>query len=156
MLALRDGFAVTDCDGSPLRWLRLVEADRDETRMNDGACDRHGRLCSGRMHVDGAPGYGSLYRLDPDGTVTRVLTGVGVSNGIGWSPDDSTMYYADTVAGGVDAFDFDLDAGTIANRRRSCTLRPRDLTTPTPDRHQRGESSARVPVSGGFRRPFAG
>ena len=45
------------------------------------------------MAVDNTPGAGSLYRLDPDGSVRIVLREITVSNGIGWSPDGGTAYY---------------------------------------------------------------
>lgn len=74
------------------------------------------------MHLGEVHAAGSLYRLDPDGRVETVLPSVTISNGIGWSPDESVMYYVDTATLGVDAFEFDGDAGTISNRRRVATL----------------------------------
>jgi sugar lactone lactonase YvrE len=87
------------------------------TRMNDGACDRAGRFFGGTMAFDERPGAGSLYRLDLDGTVSTVLDGLTVSNGLGWSPDDRTVYLSDSGAATVWAFDYDLDAGTFGRRR---------------------------------------
>jgi sugar lactone lactonase YvrE len=81
-------------------------------RANDGACDREGRLWIGTMMIDESPG-GALYRYD--GALERVLDGVGMSNGIGWSPDGTRMYYIDSLAHRVDVFDYD---GDISNRRR--------------------------------------
>jgi len=87
------------------------------TRMNDGACDRAGRFFGGTMAFDERPGAGTLHRLDLDGTVRTVLDGLTVSNGLGWSPDDRTMYLSDSGATSVWAFDYDLDTGTPSNRR---------------------------------------
>ena len=69
------------------------------------------------------PEAGALYRLDPDGTVTKMLEGVTISNGLGWSPDGTTMYYVDTPTMRVDKFDFDPVSGDIANRREFVTIR---------------------------------
>jgi sugar lactone lactonase YvrE len=69
---------------------------------------------------DGDPtstGTAKLYRLDADGSVTPMLSGVRVSNGIDWSPDERTMYFADTPTGRIDAFDYDVETGAIRNRR---------------------------------------
>jgi sugar lactone lactonase YvrE len=44
-------------------------------------------------------------------------SGFHVSNGIGWSPDDRVMYFADSAHGKIYAYDFDLDSGEVANRR---------------------------------------
>lgn len=126
VLAGKSGFAVLDAWDSPLRVVAEVESERDDTRMNDGACDCRGRFWAGTMHVDLEPGHGSLYRLDHDLTVTRMLTGVSVSNGIAWNSDNTTMYYVDTPTGGIDAFDFDLEAGTIRERRRIVDFDPVD------------------------------
>ena len=87
------------------------------TRMNDGACDRAGRFFGGTMAFDERTGGGTLYRLDLDGTVRTVLDGLTVSNGIGWSPDDRTMYLSDSGQTSVWAFDYDLDSGEMTNRR---------------------------------------
>ena len=65
---------------------------------------------------------GQLVRLDPDGTLTPLLGDVKLSNGLDWSPDGETFYFTDTPTLGIDAFDYDLDAGTIANRRRVVTI----------------------------------
>jgi sugar lactone lactonase YvrE len=46
-----------------------------------------------------------------------VLTGLTISNGIGWSPDGGTMYLSDSGTGLVEAFDFDGGTGAISGRR---------------------------------------
>lgn len=86
-------------------------------RFNDGKADPWGRFWAGTM-VEGTDGAGALYRLDPDHSLHRVLTGVTISNGLGWSPDGRTMYYIDTTARGVDAFDHDPSTGELTARRR--------------------------------------
>src|SRR5260370_7944125 len=73
--------------------LATAEPGKPGNRMNDGACDRAGRFYAGTMANDESPGKGTLYRLDPDHAVTELFTGLGISNGIGWSPDDRLMYY---------------------------------------------------------------
>src|SRR5262249_28222326 len=62
-------------------------------------------------------GAGSLHRLDPDGSVHTMLSGVTISNGIDWSLDGRRMYYVDSPTRRIDVFDFDGAAGGIANRR---------------------------------------
>jgi len=61
---------------------------------------------------------GSLYQLSPDGAVTELIGGVALSNGLDWTDDRRVFYYADSLAGGVDAFATDPDAGTLSGRRR--------------------------------------
>jgi sugar lactone lactonase YvrE len=105
-----------------LRLIAPVDHDRPKVRMNDGACDSSGRFWAGTMHVDEVSEVGSLYCLAPDGNVEMMLANVTISNGIGWSPDDTVMYYVDTPTLGVDAFDFDPASGAITNRRRVVTI----------------------------------
>jgi len=92
------------------------------TRMNEGACAPDGSFYCGSMAYDLTPGAASLYRLDPDGTTTTVLTGLTISNGVDWSPDGTLAYYVDTATGRIDVFDFDSATG-LSNRR--------PFTTPT-------------------------
>ena len=118
ILGLPDGFATFSPESEQLEELAPVEADDPTTRMNDGKCDERGRFWAGTMAYDARPEAGSLYRLTPDGRVRKMLSGVTISNGLDWSPDGGTLYYIDSLAGGVDAFDFDADAGEIDGRRR--------------------------------------
>ena len=116
VLAAGRGFLFVDETGS-VRELAQAEEDHTEVRMNDGACDPQGRFWAGTMAYDESPGAGALYRLELDGSCTTVLTGLTISNGIGWSPDATTMYLNDSGTGCVDVFRFDGPSGAISDRR---------------------------------------
>lgn len=122
-LAVRDGFALIEDGDSRVRLVAPLEADDPDTRMNDGACDRAGRFWAGTLSASRRPS-GALYRWTGEKEPARMLDGLTISNGIGWSPDDRQMYYIDTGTGGVDAFDFDLASGGIANRRQLIVIDP--------------------------------
>jgi L-arabinonolactonase len=113
VLATRDGFALWDF--SRLCWLGDPEADKPESRFNDGSVDRQGRFWAGTMTEEGAAS--SLYRLTPDKKITTMETGLTISNGLGWSLDQTTFYLTDTKRNYIYQFDFDPLSGCIANRR---------------------------------------
>jgi sugar lactone lactonase YvrE len=117
VVAMRDGFAYLDPASGRVDLIAPIEQDKPHQRMNDGSCDAQGRFWAGTMALDCTPGAGSLYRLDPDERAHRVLADVTVSNGIDWSLDGRTMYYADTGTQRIDVFDFEPETGAIANRR---------------------------------------
>ncbi len=94
--------------------IREIPAER-ETRFNDVCADPAGRVFCGTMPAPDHPG--SLYRLDPDGALTQVLTGIGISNGIGFAPDRKRMYYTDSPTHNIYIFDYDIATGEISNRR---------------------------------------
>lgn len=102
--AVERGFALFDEDGAEHE-LGPLWSDAG-VRMNDGGCDPDGRFYGGSMAYDNRTGAGSLYRLNADGAVSVVLSGVSISNGLAWSPDHSLAYYADTETGRVDVFDY--------------------------------------------------
>lgn len=114
VLAGENGFAFFDPHTRVLERIADPEADRPETRFNDGAVDRRGRFWAGTL---GITFQNSLYRLDPDLSLRRMETGIDISNGIGWSPDNRVMYYVDSTPQQIYAYDFDLESGEIANRR---------------------------------------
>ena len=116
VVAAGPGFLFVDEEGS-VRELAQPEGGRTDVRMNDGACDPQGRFWAGTMAYDESPGAGALYRLELDGSCTTVLTGLTIANGIGWSPDGSTMYLNDSGTGCLETFRFDSDSGAITNRR---------------------------------------
>jgi sugar lactone lactonase YvrE len=114
----RDGLLSVDEPGGKVEPLVPIELDMPESRMNDAKCDSRGRLWSGTFSTKFVRKAGSLYRIDADLTLTRACPDIDISNGIAWSPDESRMYYVDTLARGVDVFDYDIDTGTTTNRRR--------------------------------------
>ncbi|MBL8100683.1 MAG: SMP-30/gluconolactonase/LRE family protein [Anaerolineales bacterium] len=85
-------------------------------RMNDGKCDPAGRLLAGTMAMDEKESAGNFYSFN--GKDAEVLIpNVTISNGMAWSPDHKTFYYIDTPTRQVQAFDYDLKTGKIANPR---------------------------------------
>jgi sugar lactone lactonase YvrE len=124
-LVMEDGIRVTGPGRAGTDDARLfapLEHDDSSTRMNDACCDRAGRLWVGSMAKDSRPGAGSLYRVDPDGSVTRVLRDLSISNGIDWSPDDRSMYFIDSETRRVDVMDYDLETGRPSGRRTLAEL----------------------------------
>ncbi|MGG1516034.1 SMP-30/gluconolactonase/LRE family protein [Paenibacillus oryzisoli] len=101
------------------------EAHLPGNRFNDGKCDTAGRFWAGTMKMNETGAAGSLYCLEPDGTLRTVLSGaVTISNGIGWSPDNRTMYYIDTPTKKVVAYSYDAATGAISEPRRVVTIPP--------------------------------
>ena len=90
---------------------------REGIRFNDAAVDPAGRVWVGSMDIAEKEPLGVLYRLEQSGALTPVVTGVTVSNGIGWSPNGGTMYLSDSGTATIDAFDFDGVTGAISRRR---------------------------------------
>ena len=82
------------------------------------------RAGSGRDRCTSAEAepLGELYRLDPGGRLNPVVKNVTVSNGLGWSPDGSRMYYADSPLRRVDVFDYDPATGEAFARRTFADL----------------------------------
>jgi len=127
VLNLRDGIALVDRDGGKT-W--LVYWARDGVRGNDAAVDPAGRLWAGTMRYDTAAGGGWLARVEPSGAAKVVLDAVTISNGIGWSPDHSRMYYIDTPEQRIDVLDYDSDTGEATGRRPLCSV---EGTSGSPD-----------------------
>jgi sugar lactone lactonase YvrE len=94
-------------------------------RFNDAATDPRGRVWVGSMDINESSAVGVLYRLDRGEHgpgLTQVVTDVTVSNGLGWSPGGSRLYYVDSPARRVDVFDYDLDTGGLSSRRTFADL----------------------------------
>ena len=113
---------VMDETGGVRPFARL-STDADLVTLNDAKCDPQGRLWAGTYAKDLSRGCGALYRIDGDGSVTTVLKDVSFSNGLDWSPDGTSLYYIDSMARTVDAFDFDPVRGAISHRRTILTIR---------------------------------
>ncbi len=117
VLALRDGFYRFDPDSRHAEVIVRPQEMQPGDRFNDGKCDRQGRFWAGTMDHEEGEARGDLYRLDRDDTVKRFPAGFVVTNGLGWSPDNKTMYFTDSAGRTIYAYDFDAATGDIEKRR---------------------------------------
>jgi sugar lactone lactonase YvrE len=115
LLALRSGLVRFDPSSGRRRTLVDAPYDTATERFNDGKADAQGRLWVGTIHDRREP-HAALYRY-ADGQLERMAGDITVSNGLAWSPDARTLYWADTKAHAVYAFDFERAGGAITNRR---------------------------------------
>ena len=114
LLFMAEGAVAVWRDGSLEHILDEIPDERGN-RFNDVIADPAGRVFCGTMPKDDRPAR--LYRLDPDGSLTVVLEDVGLSNGLGFTPDRRQMYYTDSTSRKIYRFDYDVDTGVIANQR---------------------------------------
>jgi len=60
---------------------------------------------------------GKLYRLGADRTPTIMVEGLGIPNGICWSPDGTRFYLSDSQRRTIFTYDYAQESGQISNRR---------------------------------------
>ena len=120
--ALATGLHVLDLESGEVTPISDPEADLPRNRLNDGKVDRRGRFVFGSMDTAEDDRSGRLYRLDPDWSVTVLDDDLICSNGPCWSPDDSTFYFSDTWSGEIWAYDYDIEVGSVSNRRGFATI----------------------------------
>jgi L-arabinonolactonase len=125
LIATQRGLSFFDPTNGELQRVAAPEAD-PLNRSNDGTVDAKGRLWYGTMRnnfaADGSgipvtEAKGALYRIDPDLTATTMESNVFIPNAACFSPDNRTFYFTEAPAGVIYAYDFDLERGTIANKR---------------------------------------
>ena len=116
------GFHFWDGKSTALEFISHPEEGKAEARFNDGKVDRAGCFWAGTMDARNATS--ALYRLDADLSVRRMEEGITISNGIGWSPDNRKMYYADSLRYAVYEFSFDLKTGRINERKVFLQVEP--------------------------------
>ena len=144
VMALRDGVYLAREWGGDLQLLASAPYDTTRLRFNDGKCDAQGRFWAGSMYEPKDQALGTLYMLDGQGlhamvggmkegvesgvmngvmsgaksaALSDVLGGVVTANGLAWSPDGRTAYWADTAAHQIRAFAFDAASGQFTNAR---------------------------------------
>ncbi|MGJ3254305.1 MAG: SMP-30/gluconolactonase/LRE family protein [Elainellaceae cyanobacterium] len=115
IMVQRKQIAFLDLSTGHITPVTRLEEHLPDNRFNDGKCDAAGRFWFGSMCLEGK--QGSLYRYDPDGSLHTMATGLGISNGLGWSPDHHVFYLTDSRIQTVFAYDFDLENGAIVNPR---------------------------------------
>lgn len=116
LLAGRNGFVLYDPRSG--RYDRISDPENGATVniLNDGRCDSRGRFWVGSMSRTIQSPTGSLYRLER-GKTEKFGNAIWVANGVAFSPDDKRMYFADSHLHTIFAYDFDVEAGTVGERR---------------------------------------
>jgi sugar lactone lactonase YvrE len=118
VIAGDNGFSFFDPETGEKTPLADPESHRGtDYRFNDGKCDPAGRFWAGSISLKKEVGTAALYLLDTDGSWELKVPEVTNSNGLCWTADARTMYYIDTPAQQVRAYDFDKASGAISNAR---------------------------------------
>lgn len=115
LLALSNSLAFLNLEIGEVTPFYEVEFPHSNTRFNDGKCDSQGRFWIGS--ISEAPGQANLYRYDLDSSWQVMETGLTISNGLGWSPDESTFYLTDSAQHQIYAYNFEVETGKISDRR---------------------------------------
>lgn len=136
VVALATGLHFFDFTTSTLTFIAHPEDGKEGVRLNDGKVDAGGRFVVGSLdmkhgldqeHPD--DWRGTLYRLDPDLTLSRLHDRISISNGPCWSPDGRIFYFTDSMAGTIYAHDWNVATGEPAGRRVFATI-PASETLP--------------------------
>jgi sugar lactone lactonase YvrE len=123
VVALPDRIALFDPASGSLETVSEPPLRLPGHRFNDGRCDRQGRFWVGTMHnITRAP-EGVLYRLDAARTLLAQRSGIRIPNSLAWSPDGTTMYFADSLLYTIFAFEFDPASGQMGRQRVFATTR---------------------------------
>ncbi|XP_006009938.1 regucalcin isoform X2 [Latimeria chalumnae] len=122
VMAIGTRFDALDWEKQTVTNLAHVDKDKPNNRFNDGKVDPAGRVFAGTMALEVRPAelerhQGSLYTLHADHSVVKHFDQVDISNGLDWSLDHKTFYYIDSLSFAVDAFNYDLQSGSLSSRR---------------------------------------
>jgi sugar lactone lactonase YvrE len=126
LCATDQGLVSLDTQSQECEWIGDIERDRIGNRTNDGKCDSLGRLWIGTMDASESRYSGALYRMDQGACATRMLDGIGVSNGLDWSPDAKVLYYTDSMRRLIWRFPFDQQSGALG---------PKEVFVSVPEDH---------------------
>jgi sugar lactone lactonase YvrE len=117
VLALRDGIYRARHWGGALELLQPAPYDAATTRFNDGKADPRGRFWAGTLFEPKHTPLAELFSLEPGAALLRLAGDATTGNGLAWSPGADTVYWADTQAHAVRAWDWDAAANRLARPR---------------------------------------
>ena len=101
------------CEGSITTLIPEIPEERD-SRFNDVMADPVGRVFCGTMPT--CDRLGRLYRLNIDGSLSLILDGIGLPNGMNFTPDRKQLYLASSAEREIYRFNYDLKSGTLSDR----------------------------------------
>lgn len=133
VIALRHGVMRAPTWGGPLQAIATLDYDPLKLRANDGKCDALGRFWIGTLDDTRVARNAALYALDCraggapqiERMLDQSVLPATIANGLAWSPDDRTLYWADTPSHTVYAWDFDLQAKRLSRQRSFASFPPK-------------------------------
>jgi sugar lactone lactonase YvrE len=117
IVALPDGIHALDFETGAVTPFALFDPPDPRIQLADGKVDRAGRFVFGTSHRQAKEPLGGLFSLGADGAVAQLDSEVILGNGPCFSPDDRTLYHADSMRQAIYAYDYDLATGAASNRR---------------------------------------
>lgn len=117
IVALPDGIHALDFESGAVMPFALFDPADPAIQLADGKVDRAGRFVFGTSHRQAKEPIGGLYSLGVDGAISRLDEGLILGNGPCFSPDDRTLYHADSMRHVIYAYDYDIETGAASNRR---------------------------------------
>ncbi|MFM0234113.1 SMP-30/gluconolactonase/LRE family protein [Paraburkholderia sediminicola] len=124
VIALADGFYRLDLEAGACECIAHVPQQRPGVRLNDGRCDRSGRLVAGSVTTDGGEAAGTVYRMSPDGGIEILREGMVIVNAICCAPAGDRLYYTDSRGGVIYARDYDRVGDAIGPETEFADTRP--------------------------------
>lgn len=96
-----------------------IEHDSELLSFNDMITGPQGRIYAGTIYwgPNGIEKTGKLYLIDTNCSVHILDENVELSNGLAFSPDDSTLYYTDSAKRCIYGYDVDKKTGDLRNKR---------------------------------------
>jgi L-arabinonolactonase len=127
-LLIASHYGLNNFNLSDKKFERILDVEKKlpQNRCNDGASDANGRYWFGTMQNNIGPGgsnieiienSGSIYCLDKNLNIKKKETDICISNTFVWNPDNTKFYFTDTITGIISSYDFDLDSGSIDNKK---------------------------------------
>lgn len=155
VIALRHGIFRAEHWGGALRQIATLDYDSTRMRANDGKCDALGRFWVGTIDESRAANDAALYMLDGRGarlvSAQRKAGPVTTANGLAWSPDGGTLYWADTPRHTVWAWDFEAHSATLQAQRVFASFEAKPAGWTSGDAGYRGRpDGAAVDVLGNY------
>ena len=126
LIASHHGINSFNLKDKKFRKILDVEKNLPQNRCNDGASDKNGRFWFGTMqnniaedgsNIEITEKSGSIYYLEKKFKIKKIESDISISNTFAWSPDNKKFYFTDTITGKISSYDFDLDSGSIFNKK---------------------------------------
>jgi len=135
VMALRHGIFRAQTWGGPLQRIATLNYDPAIHRANDGKCDALGRFWVGTVDETRTTKNAALYCIDARDMAKTGSpqvhckispnAGMTTANGLAFSPENSTLFWADTPSHTVWTWDFDAPTAAMTAQRVFASFAPK-------------------------------